>query len=192
MTATVDLCALGLPVGDDEMALAQACAAGDRQAMARLYAQFHSRVYRLTWRMVGGAEAEELAHDVFLRVFRSLSRFRGEAALSTWIYRLTVNICLSFLAKRRRRRRLDDNRIDQPRCIEPREANPWLRDKLEQAISRLPDGYRAVLVLHDVEGLRHPEIAKILGCRVGTSKSQLHKARTRMRQLLNETSCANV
>jgi RNA polymerase sigma-70 factor (ECF subfamily) len=95
-----------------------------------------------------------------------------------------MNVCLSFLAKQKRRRRLRLGiKIDQE-PVQPQHGNPWLRQNLEQAMSQLPDGYRAVLVLHDVEGLNHEEVARILGCRVGTSKSQLHKARMRMRSLL--------
>ena len=110
--------------------------------------------------------------------------FRGDAALGTWIYRLAMNVCLSFLAKRSRRGQIDSRIGQSPEPTPPRVGNPWLRDQLERALAELPDGYRAVLILHDVEGLNHQEIAEIIGCRVGTSKSQLHKARMRMRKLL--------
>jgi RNA polymerase sigma-70 factor (ECF subfamily) len=105
--------------------------------------------------------------------------------LSTWVYRVSMNVCLSHLAKQKRRGRLvEDYRRQQDSTHEDTRTNPWLRRQLEQALVELPHGYRAVLILHDVEGLKHEEIARVLGCRVGTCKSQLHKARMRMRELL--------
>jgi RNA polymerase sigma-70 factor (ECF subfamily) len=137
-------------------------------------------------RMVGRSDAEELTQDVFLRIFRGLGSFRGDAALGTWVYRLAMNVCLSFLSRRKRRQRLDERfEVAPAETAAPApDSNPWLRQQLEAAMGQLSPGYRAVLVLHDVEGLNHEEIAKILGCRVGTSKSQLHKARMKMRDLL--------
>ena len=94
-----------------------------------------------------------------------------------------MNVCLSFLDKRKRRDRAE-RAIDPPDPVQPPSVTPLLRQRMEGALARLPAGYRAVLVLHDVEGLNHEEVAHALGCRVGTSKSQLHKARMRMRELL--------
>lgn len=166
-------------------AMVAGCVRGDRRAMACLYNRYKRRVHGLALRMVGPQEAEELTQDVFLRIYNGLSRFRGDSALGTWVYRITMNVCLSHLAKRRRRTRLDqDFQREAALELRPRESSPLLRRRLEQALARLPDGYRAVLVLHDVEGLNHDEVAGILGCRVGTSKSQLHKARMKMRALL--------
>jgi RNA polymerase sigma-70 factor (ECF subfamily) len=170
----------------EELALARACAAGDARAMSRLYDRYSQRVFNVVCRMVGRQEAEELAQDAFVRVFKGIRGFRGNSALGTWIYRLTMNLCLSYLAKRTRRRRLQERYEREQVAIweAPPKRSPWLRAQLERALGELPDGYRAVLVLHDVEGLSHKEIAAILDCREGTSKSQLHKARLRMRTLL--------
>jgi RNA polymerase sigma-70 factor (ECF subfamily) len=97
-----------------------------------------------------------------------------------------MNVCLSSLDKRKRRARAEQNlKPDEPE--EPRPVTPLLRRSMEQALAQLPEGYRATLILHDVEGLSHEEVAAVLGCRVGTSKSQLHKARMRMRELLEPT-----
>jgi RNA polymerase sigma-70 factor (ECF subfamily) len=175
-----------------EASLVQACAGGDRAAMSRLYQLYQRRVFTLLVRMVGRDDAEELAQEVFIRIFRGLPRFRGDAALGTWVYRLTMNVSLSFLTRTARRRRQDARLAESPPALAqgPVDANPWLRERLERALGELPAGYRAVLVLHDVEGLNHEEISAILGCRVGTSKSQLHKARMRMRALLQPGSAA--
>ncbi|MCC6749440.1 MAG: RNA polymerase sigma factor [Deltaproteobacteria bacterium] len=168
-----------------EAALVAACARGDRASLSTLYLRYHRRIFSLLVRMAGRQEAEELCQEVFVRVFRSVGSFRGEAALGTWIYRLAMNVCLTHLSRRARRGEvLAALPVEPPAMQETRQGNPWLRDRLETALRELPPGYRAVLILHDVEGLNHQEIAEILGCRVGTSKSQLHKARSRMRELL--------
>lgn len=175
--------------GEANRELIARCARGERAALAELYRRYQARVFNLVTRMVGREEAEELTQDAFLRIFRGIGSFRGDAALGTWIYRLSMNVCLSYLAKRSRRRRLQERyeaQLAQTAELTARrsEPEPMLRRRLELAIKVLPPGYRAVLVLHDVEGLNHQEIAQILGCREGTSKSQLHKARLRMRDLL--------
>lgn len=172
-----------------ERELIARCGAGDRRALEHVYRQYHRRVFSLVARMVGPQDAEELAQDVFVRVFRGLKSFRGDAALGTWIYRVAMNTCLTFLARRTRRSKLDDqykNEQVDPGLLFGQQGtpSPLLRSKLEDALQELSPGYRAVLVLHDVEGLNHQEIAEILDCREGTSKSQLHKARMKMRELL--------
>jgi RNA polymerase sigma-70 factor (ECF subfamily) len=117
-------------------------------------------------------------------VFRALVNFRGDSALSTWIYRLTVNAALSHLAKRGRRQEVSDDGLAELPAPPAVERDSGLAARIESALGQLPAGYRAILVLHDVEGLSHEECAAILECRVGTCKSQLHKARARMRDLL--------
>jgi RNA polymerase sigma-70 factor (ECF subfamily) len=135
-------------------------------------------------RIVGASDAEEVAQEVFVRVFRGLASFRGDSALSTWIYRLTVNAALSHLSRRGRRQEVgDDGLVDLP-APPATERDSALAARIETALTKLPAGYRAILVLHDVEGLSHEECAAILECRIGTCKSQLHKARARMRELL--------
>jgi RNA polymerase sigma-70 factor, ECF subfamily len=177
-----------VPEGD-EQALIEACRRGERPAMHTLYERYRRRVFALIARIVGAQEAEELTQEVFLRAFRGLEKFRGDAQLSTWMYRLAVNAALSHATRtvaRSRRTASEDELLSLPAAEAPVGSDPRLRERLRGALERLPAGYRAVLVLHDVEGLQHDEIATILGCRVGTSKSQLHKARAQMRKFLGE------
>jgi RNA polymerase sigma-70 factor (ECF subfamily) len=167
----------------DDARLLEACRLGDRRAMEALYHRFKRRVFSLVARIAGPGEAEEVSQEVFVRIFRGLPKFRGESALGTWIYRLSVNAALSHV-ERRPARADGEEALAHVAAAEPPPRDPRLAARLEAAMAALPAGYRAVLVLHDVEGLSHEEIADILGCRVGTSKSQLHKARARMRELL--------
>jgi RNA polymerase sigma-70 factor (ECF subfamily) len=171
---------------DDETRLIEGCKAGERPALHAFYEQYRRRVFALIARIVGAQDAEELTHDVFLRAFRGLAKFRGDAQLSTWMYRLAVNAALSHATRSqaRSRRNVSDDELVQVAAPQDLTADPRLRARLSEALAELPTGYRAVLVLHDIEGLQHDEIADILGCRVGTSKSLLHKARARMRELL--------
>ncbi|HUS65888.1 MAG TPA: sigma-70 family RNA polymerase sigma factor [Kofleriaceae bacterium] len=181
-------------VGDpaSEAALVAACQRGERPAMHELYQRYRRRVFALIARITGAQEAEELTQDVFLRAFRGIARFRGDAQLSTWMYRLAVNAALSHAtrAMTRARKNVPESELLQVPAPAstgpegPHGCDPRLRERLQAAMAALPAGYRAVLVLHDIEGLQHDEIADILGCRVGTSKSQLHKARAKMRDIL--------
>ena len=171
-------------LGDDAQLVA-ACRRGEARAMEMLYHQYKRRVFGMAHRIVGANDAEEVAQEVFVRVFRGLAAFRGDSALSTWIYRLTVNASLSYLARRGRRQEVPvDDALAEVPAPAAVERDPGLAARIEQALGALPAGYRAILVLHDVEGLSHEECAAILECRVGTCKSQLHKARARMRELL--------
>jgi RNA polymerase sigma-70 factor (ECF subfamily) len=170
----------------DEQALVEACRRGEREALHTFYERYRRRVFSLIARIVGAQDAEELAQEVFLRAFRGLDKFRGDAQLSTWMYRLAVNAALSHAtrAQARQKRDLGEDALMALPAEDAPATDPRLRARLQRALSELPAGYRAVLVLHDVEGLQHEEIAQVLGCRVGTSKSQLHKARAKMRELL--------
>ena len=168
----------------DDAQLIAACRRGEARAMEMLYHQFKRRVFGMAHRIVGANDAEEVAQEVFVRVFRGLANFRGDSQLSTWIYRLTVNASLSHLARRGRRQEVSDENIPEQAATPEPERDPGLASRIEAAMNQLPAGYRAILVLHDVEGLSHEECAAILDCRVGTCKSQLHKARGRMRELL--------
>jgi RNA polymerase sigma-70 factor (ECF subfamily) len=170
-------------IGDDDVRLVEACRLGDRRAMELLYHRYKRRVFSLVQRITGPSDAEEVAQEAFVRIFRGLARFRGDSQLSTWIYRLSVNAALSHVERRPRRTEGEDAMAHLPATEKPA-GDPYLALRLERALAALPAGYRAVLVLHDVEGLAHEEIAEIMGCRVGTSKSQLHKARAKMRDLL--------
>lgn len=175
----------GIPASDDaeaaDVALAQS---GDGHAFERLYRAHVARVHSLVRRMIPDAEPDELTQDVFVRAWQKLGQFRGEAAFGTWLHRLAVNLVLSRrgdLAKRRHRF-MDD---DAPLTLVPtRRATPDEAMDLEAALEMLPDGSRQVFVLHDVEGYRHEEIAVLLGVTVGTTKSQLHRARMALRREL--------
>lgn len=173
-----------LELNDDE--LVRACRRGESQAMELLYHRYKRRVFGLVTRIVGAGDSEEVVQEVFVRIYRGLAKFRGDAQLSTWIYRLAVNAALSHVSKRKRRPECEEWQDQTPAEPAP-QRDPALSRRLESALARLPAGYRAVLVLHDIEGQSHEECARILGCRVGTSKSQLHKARARMREILNST-----
>ena len=168
---------------------------GDGEAFATLFQANKTRVYSLCLRMTNNvAEAEDLAQDAFLQVFRKLSTFKGNSALSTWIYRIAVNTVLM----RFRKKTLPQVSLDEPWSNNaeaksaPREygsrdcnlAGCVDRIALTQAIRELPEGYRTVFLLHEVEGYEHSEIAEHLGCSTGNSKSQLHKAKMRIRELL--------
>lgn len=167
----------------DDAWLVDACRQGDRRAMDALYHRFKRRVYSLAHRIAGPNDAEEVAQEAFIRIYRGIAKFRGESALDTWIYRLAVNAALSHV-ERRPARAEGEEALALIAAADRPQRDPRLQERLERALVALPAGYRAVLVLHDVEGLSHEEIGEILGCRTGTSKSQLHKARGRMRELL--------
>jgi len=175
-----------------DLELAAGAAAGDVRAFERLYELHHRRVYSLCLRMLGSAvEAEDLTQEVFLQVYRKIGSFRGESAFTTWLHRLTVNQVLMHFRKRGVKLEQTTEEGDFTNVVvvgsERPEAMPIVdRIALDKAISELPPGYRTVFVLHDVEGHEHEEIATMLGCSVGTSKSQLHKARMKLRQLLTK------
>ncbi|MGN6105831.1 MAG: RNA polymerase sigma factor [Kofleriaceae bacterium] len=171
----------------DDAQLIAACRRGEARAMEMLYHQYKRRVFGMAHRIVGASDSEEVAQEVFVRVFRGLASFRGDSALSTWIYRLTVNAALSHLARRGRRQEVGDDGLSEMPAPPVAERDSALAARIESALGKLPAGYRAILVLHDVEGLSHEECAAILECRVGTCKSQLHKARAKMRELLGDS-----
>ena len=169
---------------------------GDRDAFARLYATHRQKVYSICLRITREhAEAEDCAQEAFLQSFLRLSTFRGDSALSTWLYRLTVNVVLMRLrANRRKPVSLEAASITESGTqvclinVLPVEdlclAGTVDRIALTRALRKLPPGYRTIFVLHDVEGMAHSEIARRLGCTIGNSKSQLHQARLRLRRLL--------
>lgn len=156
---------------------------GDGAAIRELYDRYAPRVYAIVRRMADDdALAEDWAQEAWVRAIRALPSFRGDAAFSTWLHRIAVN---SALHGQRWRTRRTSNEIALPVTVgDPRPDRPMLRITLERALARLPAGMRQVLVLHDVEGYTHDEIADALGVTAGTSKSQLFKARAKMRELL--------
>src|SRR5262245_22996177 len=151
--------------------------------MEAVYHRFKRRVFSMVARIAGAQDAEEVAQEVFVRIFRGIAKFRGESQLDTWVYRLTVNAALTHVGRRPARFEGEEALEQLPAPTGP-SRDPRLAARLSAALADLPAGYRAVMVLHDVEGLSHEEIAEICGFSVGTSKSQLHKARGRMRDLL--------
>jgi RNA polymerase sigma-70 factor (ECF subfamily) len=166
---------------------------GDEEAFAALFEMHKRRVYSLCLRMTGNtAEAEDLTQEAFLQLFRKISTFRGESAFSTWLHRLAVNVVLMHLRKKVPQQiSLDevDSSQDEPvkrdyGDIDRRLMGSIDRIGLSRAIADLPPGYRMVFVLHDIEGYEHNEIAEIMNCSVGNSKSQLHKARMKLRDWL--------
>jgi len=185
------------PVGLTEAEAIRLAQAGNAAAFEFLYHMHSRRVYALCLRMVGNpADAEDLMQEAFLQLFRKIGTFRGESAFSTWLHRMTVNVVLMRLRKKSLpAASLEETTEPDEETGGPRKdiGAPDLglsgavdRVNLERSIEKLPPGYRTVFVLHDVQGYEHNEIADIMGCSVGNSKSQLHKARTRLRELLQE------
>ncbi len=172
--------------------LTQAAASGNMMAFEEVYQRHHRRVYSICLRMLQNAtEAEDLTQDVFIQLYRKIGSFRGDSAFTTWLHRLTVNQVLMHFRKRNVKFEKTTEEGETPVQIVGGTENPRkmpVVDKIaiENAIAQLPNGYRNVFVLHDVEGYEHEEVAKILGCSVGTSKSQLHKARLKLRKLLQK------
>lgn len=176
----------------EDMALVERCRRGDLAAFEELYRAHAGKLFSVACRLLGNAtDAEDLLQEIFLSAHRKLEGFRGESALGTWLYRLATNHCLDHLRSRAARMNQVTDALDD----EPSQANVGSRGlaeqtvtkmDLERALARLPEGCRAAFVLHDVEGLEHREVAEALGIAEGTSKSQVHKARQRLRALLLE------
>jgi RNA polymerase sigma-70 factor, ECF subfamily len=182
------------PIAGEQEAIEKA-RSGDARAFETLYSMHKRRVYSLCLRMLGNvAEAEDLTQEAFLQLYRKIGTFRGDSAFSTWLHRLAVNVVLMHL----RRKGLPQVSLEE--TLEPAQDDGPRKDigardltlsgsidrvTLERAIENLPPGYRLVFVLHDVEGYEHNEIAEMLDCSIGNSKSQLHKARMKLRDLLH-------
>ena len=172
--------------------LTQAAANGNMTAFEEVYNRHHRRVYSICLRMLQNAtEAEDLTQDVFIQLHRKIGSFRGDSAFTTWLHRLTVNQVLMHFRKRNVKFEKTTEEGETPVQVVGGTENPRkmpVVDKIaiEDAIDKLPNGYKNVFVLHDVEGYEHEEVARILGCSVGTSKSQLHKARLKLRKLLQK------
>jgi RNA polymerase sigma-70 factor (ECF subfamily) len=180
---------------DSEAGLVKRAQRGDTEAFSNIFHVHKPRVYSLCLRMTNNvAEAEDLTQEAFLQVFRRLPTFRGDSALSTWMYRVAVNTVLMYFRKRGR----PQVSLDEPSSqnVKARKREYGLDDQrlvtsidriaLARAIKELPDGYRTIFLLHEVEGYEHREIARLLKCSVGNSKSQLHKARLKMREILSQ------
>ncbi|HEV8362116.1 MAG TPA: sigma-70 family RNA polymerase sigma factor [Gemmatimonadaceae bacterium] len=165
--------------------------AGDPVAERAIYDTHVDRVYRLAFRLAGDAElAKEFTQDAFVRAFERLATFRGDSALSTWLHAITVSVALNGLRKvRRLKREVQLEHAESLGSDRPR-SDPLLRQRLDEAIDKLPTGYRTVFLMHDVQGFTHEEIGAALGIEVGTSKAQLFRARARLRERLADLAGA--
>ena len=178
---------------ESDLDLVKRAQQGDSDAFASLFYSHKARIYSVCLRMTNNtAEAEDLTQDAFLQVFRKLATFRGDSALSTWLYRIAVNTVLMHFRKKALRQVSLDEPYNQDAKQVRREygsrdgrlVSSVDRIALARAIKELPVGYRTIFLLHEVEGYEHQEIAELLDCSVGNSKSQLHKAKLRIRELL--------
>ncbi len=173
-----------------DFGLCQLAASGNLAAFEVLYQRYHRRTFSLTMRMTNNtSEAEDLTQEVFIQLFRKAGSFRGDSAFSTWLHRLTVNQVLMHFRRRSVKNEKVSDDGEMPEQTVHGTANPNKmpvvdRIALKKAIGELPNGYRRVFILHDIEGYEHEEVARMMGISVGTSKSQLHKARLKLRGLL--------
>jgi len=184
------------PLGAEttDIELCRRAADGDLAAFELVYERYHRRTYSLCLRMTASqTEAEDLTQEVFIQLFRKIGSFRGDSAFSTWLHRLTVNQVLMHFRRRSVKNEKTTEEGEMPEQAVTGTANPNRmavvdRIALKNAIAQLPNGYRRVFLLHDVQGFEHEEVARIMGISVGTSKSQLHKARLKLRGLLLQES----
>jgi RNA polymerase sigma-70 factor (ECF subfamily) len=180
--------------GTTDIELCRRAGDGDLAAFELVYERYHRRTYSLCLRMTASqTEAEDLTQEVFIQLFRKIGSFRGDSAFSTWLHRLTVNQVLMHFRRRSVKNEKTTEEGEMPEQAVTGSANPNRmavvdRIALKNAIAQLPNGYRRVFILHDVEGFEHEEVSRIMGISVGTSKSQLHKARLKLRGLLLKES----
>ncbi len=170
----------------DEQTLIQGVLAGDRACARTLYDQHVRRVYQVVYRLLGDLDqAEEATQDTFVKAFAQLDRFRGEASLGTWLHAIAVSMALTAL-RRRKRRLLREADLDDAAALPDQrpDGEPDLRDRLRHAIDALPEKLRVTVVLHDIEGFTHGEIARMTGVPEGTCKTRLMGGRARLREAL--------
>ena len=189
MAASQQRAPLPFPSKDSTVDLVARIQNGDVDAFETLYREHSGRIYALACRMAGSAEdGEDLLQEIFLQVYRKLGSFKGDSALGTWVYRLALNHCLDFVRSRQAKMHKLTETLDGESSYEPtaRRETPIARLDLERAVERLPEGCREAFVLHDVEGFDHKEVAGLLGIAEGTSKSQVFKARLKLRASLGK------
>ena len=170
-----------------DLDLVARCQAGDAAAFETLYRQHAARIYTLACRMGGSPEdGEDLLQEIFLQAHRKLGSFKGDSSIGTWLYRLALNHCLDYVRSRQAKMSRITDTLDAESSVEPtaRRETPIAKLDLERAIERLPEGCREAFVLHDVEGFGHKEVGELLGIAEGTSKSQVFKARMKLRGFL--------
>lgn len=173
----------------DERALIERCRAGDDIAFSELVDRYKNLVYAMVSRMVSDrTQADDLAQDVFLKVHRGLPYFRGDARLSTWIYRIVANVCTEARGRRSPEVPLEGGAEDRPRIERGAQdgafADMELRDRLEKALAQLPDNYRVLVAAHYLDGVQYDALAEALGLPIGTVKTHLYRAKRRLRELL--------
>lgn len=177
---------------DDDLDLVSRARAGDNDALEALIRKYQRWVFTLAYRMLGDrADAEEMAQEIFLKVYRALGRFKGDARFSTWLYRIATNHCLNHLESRRRRVRSESNPghpVDQVSDPTPRPDDlverADVRVLVQQALLRLTPEHRTILVLRELQGLAYEEIGELLGLESGTVRSRLHRARLELKERL--------
>lgn len=186
--AAASMVSTAAPVDSEELALVRQAAAGDSRAFEKLYRLHVDRIYGLCCRLCNGdtARADQSTQDAFVRAWEKLGSFRGESRFGTWLHRLTVNVVLGEHRLLKRWVTFEDGTSTEEEsaadaAMPLQQEDSGLKMDLERALSRLPNGARTVLVLHDIEGYQHEEIASLTGIAVGTSKAQLHRARRLMR-----------
>ena len=170
-----------------EQEIVQRCKAGDLAAFEKLFHLYGKKLYSLCMRMSGNShEAEDLMQEIFVILIKKIKAFRGDSKFSTWLYRVAVNTCISQLRKKKKNL-VPLAEEDEPAKILSVQPSPVAqRETLKKAIASLPPGYRTAIVMHDIQGFNHAEIAETLGISVGASKSQLFKARRKMRETMAE------
>jgi RNA polymerase sigma-70 factor (ECF subfamily) len=186
--------AVALDASTADVELCRLASSGSIAAFELIYERYNRRTYSLCLRMTSSqTDAEDLTQEVFIQLFRKISSFRGDSAFSTWLHRLTVNQVLMHFRRRSVKNEKVSDDGEMPEQTVPGSSNPNRmqvvdRIALKNAIAELPKGYKSVFILHDIEGFEHEEVARQLGISVGTSKSQLHKARLKLRGLLQKQS----
>lgn len=173
----------------DERALLERCRSGDDTAFGELVERYKDLVYGLAYRMMHDrSQVDDLAQEVFLRMHRGLPYFRGDARLSTWIYRIVQNVCSQARARRRPDLPLDSGRDDRPArdpgSVDGAFADLELRDRLEKALARLPENYRLLIAAHYLRGVQYEALAEALNIPLGTVKTHLYRAKRQLRELL--------
>ena len=183
-------------IAAEDNELAKLSSKGDMQAFEQLYLRHHRKVFTICLRMLrNSSDAEDLAQDVFIQVFRKIKTFRGESKFSTWLHRLAINQVLMYFRKQRKKDGLLRIIFDDPSNLpelpiagstDPKNLQTDNQIRLRRAINNLPLGYRSVFILHEIMGFDHYETAAMLGVTEGTTKSQLFKAKDKLRFLLQE------
>lgn len=172
-----------------DLELIERASKGDQKAFRALYDANVDRIYRLAYRMAGEEElARDFTQEAFLRAYQKLDQFRGDAAFSTWLHSIAVSVSLNGLRKVDRHRKRERS-LENAAHVAPsrNEVDPGVRERIEEAVDGLPEIYRTVFLMHDLEGYGHAEIAEMLGVAEGTSKARLSRARAKLRELLGDT-----